>query len=151
MSSNVKIRLTILGAALLLVIVFVGHTVSAKLALRKHDAAHLATFARRIAAADHIVGTFKDSKVSLTITSNDVQKVVQAVASASSHRPPSGTWQMIYDVKAVFFKGTNVLGNIEIGEGLFLIDGNEEIPFQDNAGLLKDLVMIPTYKAYWKE
>jgi hypothetical protein len=151
MSSNGKIRLTILGAALLLGIVFVGHTISAKLALRKYDAARLASFAHQIADTDRIVGTFRDSKVSPTITGDDVQKVVGAVASASSHRPPSGTWQMIYDVKAVFYKGTNVLGDIEIGEGIFLIDGSEEIPFQDSTGLLKDLVMIPAYKAFWKE
>jgi hypothetical protein len=57
---------------------------------------------------------------------------------------------MIYDVKAVFFKGTNVLGDIEIGEGIFLLDGSEDIPFQDITGLLKDLVMIPAYKACLK-
>jgi hypothetical protein len=148
MSSNGKIRFTILGVALLLVIVFVGHTISAKLALRKYDAAHLASFAHRIADADRIVGTFHDSKVSPTITGDDVQRVVRSVASASSHRPPS---EMAYSVKAVFYKGTNVLGDIEIGEDIFLLDGNEDIPFQDSTGLLKDLVMIPAYKAFWKE
>jgi hypothetical protein len=57
---------------------------------------------------------------------------------------------MVYDVKAVFFKGTNVLGDIEIGEGVFLLDGSEDIPFQDSAELLKDFVMIPAYKACLK-
>ena len=150
MSSNGKIRFTIFCVVLLVVIVFVGHTISEKLALRKYDAARLASFANRIAGTDQIVGTFRDSKVSSTITGDDVQKVVRVVTSASSHRPPSGTWQMVYDVKAVFFKGTNVLGDIEIGEGIFLIDGSEDIPFQDSTGLLKDLVMIPAYKAYLK-
>ena len=149
MSSNGKIKFTILGAALLLVIAFVGHTISAKLALRKYDAAYLTSFAHRIADSDHIVGTFKDSKISSTITGGDVQKVVRAVASASSIRSPGDRpLEMLYDVKTVFYKGTNVLGDIEIGEGIFLIDGSENIPFVDSTGLLKDLVWGPAYKAY---
>lgn len=152
MISNRKIGFMMLGAVLLLVIVFVGHTISAKLALRKYDAARLASFANRIAGTDRIVGTFKDSKVSSTITGDDVQKVIRAVASASSHRSPGEKpLEMLYDVKAVFYKGTNVLGDIQIGEDMFLADGSEEIPFLDGTGLLKDLVMIPACKAYLKE
>jgi len=147
MISNVKIRFTILGVALLLVIVFVGHTISAKMALRKYDATRLASFAHRIADADRIVGTFRDSNISPIITGNDVQKVVRAVASASSHRPPE---EWLYSIKAVFCKGTNELGYIEISEGLFLIDGRNDPPFQDDTGVLKDLIIIPAYKAYWK-
>jgi hypothetical protein len=139
MSRIGKIRFTILGAALLLGIVFVGHTISAKLALRRYDAAQLASFARRVADADRIVGTFHDSKVSPTITGDDVRKVIRAVASASSRRPSSGTWAMMYSVKAVFYMGTNVLGEIEIGEDMFLTDGNEDIPFLYTSGLLKHL------------
>jgi hypothetical protein len=157
MMSNRKIRLMSFGAALLLVIVFVGHTISVKLASRKCDAARLASFAHQIAGTDRIVGTFRnfdDSKVILTITGDDVGKVVRAVASASSDRPGGG---MIYDgtypVTAVFYKGTNDLGNIEIGEfieGIFLIDTNEDLPLKDSTKLLRDLVMIPARKAYEK-
>jgi hypothetical protein len=149
MINNHKIGFVFLSAVLVLVIIIVGHTISAKVALRKHDATRLVSFIHRIANTDRIVGTFDDSKVSSTITGKDLQKIIQVVASASSHRPPSGTtWQMAYSVKAVFYKGINVLGDIEIGEDLFLVDESENPPFQDNTGFLKDLVSIPAYNAF---
>ena len=57
---------------------------------------------------------------------------------------------MAYDVKAVFYKGTNVLGDIEIGEDMFLADGSEDIPFLDSTRLIGNSVWIPAYKAFWK-
>ena len=146
-----KIWFAILGVALLLVAIIVGHAISAKLALRKCDAARLASFADQIANTDRVVVTFKESIVSPTIAGEDVPKVVRAVALSSPIRSPGDRpLEMLLDVKAVFYKGITVMGDIEIGEGIFFIDGSEDIPFEDSKGLLKDLVMIQAYIAYWQ-
>jgi hypothetical protein len=151
MFSKCKIGFIFFGVILLLLMIAVGHSISSRRALRKHDSTRLASFVHQIEGADRIVGTFRDSKIGVTLTGDDVQKLVRAVASASSHRPPTGTsWQMIYDVNAVFYKGTNTLGDIEIGQKFFLLNDSGDIPFEDKSGTLKDLIMVPAYNA-WKK
>jgi hypothetical protein len=52
----------------------------------------------------------------------------------------------MYMVKATFFKGTNVLDDIETCGELFLIHHSEP-PFREDTGLLHDLVYTPVSKA----
>jgi hypothetical protein len=109
-----------------------------------YDALRLAWFAHRIAESDRIVATNWLSAVSLTITGDETKKVVRAISSAGSGRPPFGTdWANIYDVNAKFCRGTKVLGEIEMdGGGLFLIYYHRP-PFRESTGLLHELVYKP--------
>jgi hypothetical protein len=88
------------------------------------------------------------------LTGEDAKRVVQAVSSASSDRPPFGTaWANRYLVTATFFNGTNVLGEIVIDEGaLFRAYGGE---YRDDSfkqagdgvsGVLRDLICAPLGK-----
>src|SRR5689334_12518661 len=88
-----------------------------------YDTLRLAWFAHRIAGVDRIVATNWVVSVSVTVTGDDTRKVVRAISSAGSGRPPWGTdWANVYDVNAKFYKGSKVLGEIEMdGDGLFLI------------------------------
>ena len=144
MINRFKIICISFGLVLLFLIIFVWHSISAKIALRNYGSTHLVLFVHKIADSDRIVGTFRDSKVSVIITGADVMKVVQAVASASSHSPPG---QYLYNTKAIFYKGTNELGYIEICEGMFLVDDCNDPSFQDETGLLKNLIIIPAYES----
>jgi len=116
--------------------------------LTVYDTLRLAWFAHRIAGADHIVATNWVASVSVTITGDDTKKVVQAISSAGSGRPPFGMdWANIYDVNTKFYRGAKVLGEIEMdGGGLFLIHYHEP-PFRENTGVLHDLVYKPVSEA----
>lgn len=120
-------------------------------ALWKYDAAfdgvRLEQFAHRIADTDHIVATYSQSSVSLTVTGDNAKKVVRAVSSAKSDRPPLGHSNICrLMAKATFFKGTNVLDNIEMCSSLFLIS-HGKCPYRDDTGLLKAVVFTPIVKA----
>jgi hypothetical protein len=111
------------------------------------DSARLAAFRHRIADADRVVGTHASSAVSVTLTGDDAVRLIRAVSSASSHRPPYGMASSCSFLgKATFFKGTNILDHIEICSSLFLIHYNEP-PFQDDSGLLDTLVYTPVVQA----
>ena len=112
-----------------------------------YDPFRLAWFAYRIAEADRIVATNWLRSVSLTITGDETKKVIKAISSAGSGRPPFGTdWANIYDVKARFYRGTKFLGELEMDCGdLFLI--RHRPPFRDRTGLLHDLVYKPISEA----
>jgi len=109
-----------------------------------YDSLRLAWFAHRIAGADRIVATNWLSSVSLTITEDETKRVVQAISSAGSGRPPFGRdWANVYEVNAKFCRGAKVLGEIEMdGGGLFLIHYHRP-PFRESTGLLHDLVYKP--------
>ena len=109
-----------------------------------YDTLRLAWFSHRIAGTDRIVATYWPSSVSVTITGDDVKKVVRVISSAGSGRPPFGTdWANIYDVNVRFYSGTKALGEIEIDSGgLFLIHYHRP-PFRESSGLLVDLVHKP--------
>ena len=150
---SVKLKLRV--AFLLILLIIVGLCASVPLI----DAARLAAFAHRIATTDHVVAskwTLYPSRkeMSLSLTGEDAKRVVQAVSSASSGRPPFGTaWANIYSVTATFFKDTNVLGKITIDDGeLFKTDGREyrDVSFKQDgkggSGVLRDLVCDPIGK-----
>ena len=112
-----------------------------------YDSLRLAWFAHRIAGADRIVATNWLSSVSLTITGDETKKVVRAISSAGSGRPPLGRdWANVYEVNAKFCRGMKVLGEIEMdGGGLFL--HYHRPPFRESTGLLHDLVYKPISEA----
>jgi hypothetical protein len=117
-----------------------------------YDSLRLAWFARRIAGADRIVATNWEASVSMTITGDDAKKVVRAISSAGSGRPPLGMdWANIYGVNARFYRGTEVLGEIEMdGGGLFLIHYHEP-PFRDDTGVLLRVLYKPLSELYKAE
>jgi hypothetical protein len=119
--------------------------------LKLYDFFRLARFAHQIAQTDRIVTTRVRSSVSLTITGEAARKVVRAVSSAASHRPPFGmATSCSFMEKATFYRGTNVLGDIEICSSLFLIRGAQP-PFIENSGVLNATVCKPVRAAYNKE
>ncbi len=125
----------------------------------KMDDRHLAKFAQKIAATDRVVASrwmlYPSRKLmSLSLTGKDAKRVVQAVSSAKSGRPPFGSaWKNMYNYTATFYRGTNVLGVIIIDDGeLFKTDGREyrDVSFKLNSnrgsGVLSDLVCSPLGK-----
>ena len=117
-----------------------------------YDSLRLAWFVHRIAGADRIVATNWVGSVSVTVTGDDTKKVVQAISSAGSGRPPFGTdWRNVYNVNAKFYRGPKVLGEIEMdGGGLFLIHYHRP-PFRESTGLLHDLLYKPLSEAARKK
>jgi hypothetical protein len=119
---------------------------------KKIDDFHLAKFAQKIAATDHAVAsqwTLYPSRkmMSLSLTGENAKRVVQAVSSARSGRPPLGmAWANMDLVTATFFGSTNTLGEILIDDGeLFKADGREcrDVSFKldgdGGSGVLRDL------------
>src|SRR5262245_50131232 len=107
----------------LLAVVAVLALLLAKPGLRWYDGWRLASFTRRIAATDRIVGTFAQSPVVVPFTGDEVRKVVSAVEGAKSARLPSGQdWACSFMAKATFLQGTNTLGTVWMCNSLFLID-----------------------------
>jgi hypothetical protein len=146
MSDKPKLRLAFLLPLLIIVGLCVGVPLI-RFVLREYDTTRLAKFAHRIADTDRIVGTYARSSVSLTLTGDDARKVVRAVSSAKSDRPPFGMKSSCsFFGKATFFRGTNVLDHIEMCGSLFLIHYSEP-PFRDDTGLLDTLVNTPLVKA----
>jgi len=116
----------------------------------KMDDWHLGRFAQRITNADRVVASmWPRREIKLSLTGEDARRVVQAVSSAKSGRPPSGmAWANMYLTKVGFFQGTNCLGEIEIDSGeLFRAGGREyrDVSIQGNTshGVLAQLVCAP--------
>ena len=115
--------------------------------LGQYDAVRLANFSHQVADSDRVVGAYYDGSVSLTFTGDDAQKIVRAVSRSCSARLPNNEeFTCAYGVKAVFWKGTNVLGEIWMYESLFLLDRNKP-PFGDGSGLLATNVYKPLSEA----
>ena len=142
MSTRPKIRLVWSCAILVLVAVLV-------IKFTVYDSLRLTWFAHRIAGADRIVATNWAASVSVTITGDDATKVVRAISTAGSGRPPLGMdWANIYDVKARFYRGAEALGEVEMdGDGLFLIHYHKP-PFRDSTGVLRGVVYKPLLDAH---
>ena len=118
--------------------------------LRLYDATRLEIFAHRIASADHVVGVWADSPVALTFTGDDAQKIVRAVSSAASARMPNAEFALAYSGRAVFYRGTNALGQILFANSLFLLKTSEP-PF--GSKLLDTMMTTPLIEAereYWQ-
>lgn len=147
MSNKPKSRIIFLVVALVIIVLWSLFLPFPTFVYRPYDAARLAIFAHRIADTDRIVATHARNSVSLTVTGDDARKIVRSVASASPARPSFGTdWACIYDVKATFLIGTNVVDDIEMCSPLFLLHHSKP-PFRDVTGLLRDIVYAPFLKA----
>ena len=92
-------------------------------------------------SADHIVVTMSRSSVSLTIGGQDAKSVIQAVRSAKRESREDAC---IYDIKAVFFNGTERLGEIVTCGDLFYFRNKK---YQDETGNLEQLVVAPIRQA----
>jgi hypothetical protein len=153
MSAKPKIRAIFLLPVLVLLAV-----VLAKPTLSLYDTLRLERFAHAIATTDHVVASewtnHSHKQLSVSLSGEDARRVVQAVTTASSGRPPFGTaWMNMYLVTATFLNGTNVLGEIEIDDGeLFRAYGGE---YRDDSfkevgdgvrGVLRDLICAPLGK-----
>ena len=145
MSDKTKLRFVFLGLILIIVGLCVGY-LSKNFVMRQYDAARLARFAHQIADTDRIVGTWKPSSVHLTLTGDDAKKVVRAVSSAVSVRMSNAELACKYSAIATFYRGTNVLGHIEMCNSLFLLKPSEP-PFVDGSGLLEAVVYTPVLEA----
>jgi hypothetical protein len=145
MSDKTKIRFAFLALLLVIVGLCVGYS-ARNVIMRQYDAARLARFAHRIADTDRIVGTWEHSPVHLTLTGDDARKVVRAVSSAASARLPNAELACMYSAKAIFYRGTNVLGHIEMCNSLFLLKFSQP-PFVDSSGLLDTAIYTPVLEA----
>jgi hypothetical protein len=124
----------------------------------KFDAHCLTKFAHRISSSDRVVasewthsGTRKQLEVSLS--GEELKRVIQAVTSAECARPPNGlAYANMYLITAKFFKGTNLLGEILIDDGELFRVGSREYrdvslqPGTSSGGVLRDLLCAPVQK-----
>jgi hypothetical protein len=160
MSDKSKSRVRFCVVVLVIVVLWVLFLPVPRSVYVPYDAVCRASFAHRIADTDRVVGTFSRSPVSVTLTGDDARKVVRAVSSASSDRPPWGMeTSCSFMCRVKFFRGTNVLDDIEVCSSLFLIrrlplflDGYDHRlpPFRDDTGSLDSLVYTPVVKA-WRD
>lgn len=104
----------------------------------------LAIFAQRISRADRaVVTTTFAPLVSITITGQDLQRVVGMVSS--SHRDTElYTCSSVANVE--FFKGSEMLGQMTTCVQLMWIDRRQ---YRDDTHLLESLVVNPLLEAKW--
>lgn len=145
MSDKTKMRFVFLALLLIIVGLCAGY-LTKNVILRQYDAVRLARFAHQIADTDRIVGTWERSSVRLTLMGDDAKKVVRAVSSAVSARMPNAEFACKYSATATFYKGTNVLGHIEMCNSLFLLKTSQP-PFFDDSGSLEAVVYTPALEA----
>lgn len=124
----------------------------------KLDALYLARFAHRISSSDRVVGSMwthrePRKQCQVFLTGEEARRVVEAVSSAQSARPPSGmAWANMYLVTARFFRGTNLLGEIRIDGGELFRVGSREYrditlqPGSAKGGVLRDFLCSPVGK-----
>ena len=113
-----------------------------------YDAARLKLLAHRIANADRVVGSRRESKITLILTGSDARTVVQAVSSASSRRPPWGLASSCsFTTRVTFYRGADVLDHISICSSEFVIHYGQ--PYEDDTGALDRLIELPLYKAIY--
>jgi hypothetical protein len=113
---------------------------------KPYDVARLAIFARKITAADRAVGTYVGKSLSTEIRGDDLLRVIKEVSSAHSARPSLGTdYACVFAVTATFYRGSNVLDNIEMCSSLFLFHNGA--PYEYGPGALKDLLYTPVINA----
>jgi hypothetical protein len=98
----------------------------------------LAVFARQISQANRaVVVTSHPPSVSITITGQDLQRVVGMVSS--SHRDMN-SYECSSDANVSFFKDSEMLGQMTVCVGLMWIDHRQ---YRDDTRLLERLVVNP--------
>jgi hypothetical protein len=145
MSDKTRMRLALLVLLLIIAGLCAGY-LAKNIILRQYDAARLARFAHQIVDTDRVVGAWERSSVHLTLTGDEAKKVVRAVSSAVSARMPNAEFACKYSATATFYRGTNVLGHIDMCNSLFLLKSSEP-PFADGSGLLDTAVYAPVLAA----
>ena len=91
-----------------------------KFLLQTIDGAQLA---HRIANSDHVVATFTwNNSATVTITGESAIKIVQAVSSA---KRDTASYASQFDVRLVFFNGTNSLDEVKNCGQLILHNGKQ--------------------------
>ena len=124
------------------VLLAAGGFLGRNIILRQYDAVRLWVFAGRIADADRVLAIWQRSPVEISFGGDEVKGIVQAASSGISARMPDGQFMCIYDARATFYKGTNVLGHIDICNWLFHLDSGGP-PFADGSGVLESSVYAP--------
>jgi hypothetical protein len=113
---------------------------------KPYDVARLAMFARKIADADRVVGTYIGKSVTVEIKGHDLLTVIGEVSSGHPARPPLGRdYACIFAVKATFYRGTSALDSLEMCGSLFLFHNGA--PYEYAPGALKDLLYAPVMNA----
>jgi hypothetical protein len=107
--------------------------------LYPYDAWRLARLTNRLKNSDRVVVTSPyehDRRASVELGKGDARKLVEALASARSIRPPLvAMYPAMWSIRATFFSGTNVVGSVDTCGNAFLIPGSES-PFDDGTEVL---------------
>jgi hypothetical protein len=128
------------------VVVIGGYIFCPGILLYPYDAWRLARFASRVKNSDRMVVIC--GSASTEIGEGDTKRVIRALASAASIRPP--LFAMIpaaWSIKASFMRGTNVLGDIDTCVDAFRLQGSGA-PFEDRTGVLFPVALEPAAKAF---
>lgn len=145
LSDGIRAKRLVLAALLLISVGICGGYLGRNIIMRQYDAMRLASFAHRIAETDRVVaGCVEDRSIRLTFAGDAAKRVVGAVSSGASARLPDAEFTAAYDVVATFYRGTTVLGRIELSSSLFLLGSNDP-PFASDA--LENLVYTPVLEA----
>ena len=114
--------------------------------LYPYDCWRLARFASRVNGSDRML-VIRGS-ASTEIGEGDTKRVIRALASAASIRPP--VFAMIpaeWSIKASFMRGTNVMGDIDTCGNAFRLQGSGA-PFEDGTGVLYPVALEPAARAF---
>ena len=103
-----------------------------------YDSWRLARFTNRLRNSDRVVVACGSGTAEAG--TDDTRKVIRAIASAASVRPPLFTTiPAMWDTRATFLSGTNVLGYIDLCGNGFLVQGSGA-PFEDGNAVLWSLL-----------
>jgi hypothetical protein len=107
--------------------------------LYPYDAWRLARLTKRLKNSDRVVVTCPyqhDTRASVELGKGDSRKLVEALASSASIRPPLfAMYPADWSIRATFFSSTNVVGFVDTCANAFLIPGSES-PFEDGTEVL---------------
>ena len=114
--------------------------------LYPYDAWRLARFVGRVKSSDHMLVVC--GSASTQIGEDDTKKAIRALESAASMRPPLFAMiPAIWNIRASFMRGTNVLGDIDSCGNAFRLHASGA-PFEDGTGVLYPVALEPAARAF---
>ena len=141
MNPSRKTKRWLVIVPLLVLLLFAVTSFGRNIILQQLDAIRLASFSRRIATADRAVANALGSSTQITFTGAELEKIVRGVSSGTSARMPDAVYMSSAFATVTFHRGTNILGQINISEQLFVFPGSAQ--FFDSSTLLNKTIFTP--------
>ena len=136
-----RVAVVIVATAALLLLIIAATPFGRTFIQRHRDNLRLASFAREISSADRAVVVAAGGSATLTLTGPQLDKVLRAISTGTSARMPDTVYMASSEATVTFYRGTNALGEVNTGSGLFAFPGSPD--YYGNSELLKEAIHTP--------